>query len=152
MTRMLTRPIPEFAVEALKDRRLAIMRTGTGRDMAIDTRMTSDPKWSQKASPWRLAQDAVAAAALEFLATLGYRARLAITTGEYLIVSVDSGVSRPMLNIDEVESDEAASSRAETSLRPMCLSAADASAIERALVSGSARPRIEVAPLPQYEG
>jgi hypothetical protein len=56
------------------------------------------------------------------------------------------------LDPQELPSTGAGSSRAAASLEPMDLSESDASAIERALASGSARPRIKVAPLPQYEG
>lgn len=75
------------------------------------------------------------------------------TAEEYLAVVDDSGISRPMLSISEVEAIPApASSRAAASMQPMELSEADALAIEQSFASGSARPRIKIAPLPPYQG
>ncbi len=48
--------------------------------------------------------------------------------------------------------ETSASSRAAASMAPMELSESDAATIERALASGSARPRIPAVPLPEYEG
>jgi plasmid stability protein len=50
------------------------------------------------------------------------------------------------------ESDEARQSRGALSLQPMVLSAEDAAILDQAWQGGLARPKIAIAPLPQYEG
>lgn len=47
---------------------------------------------------------------------------------------------------------ERAGSRAAASMQPMDLSEAQALSLQQALASGAARPKIRIAPLPEYEG
>jgi hypothetical protein len=78
---------------------------------------------------------------------------MTLGVGEFLVVLADNGVSRAMLDINEVKSDqEAVFSRAAASMQPMDLSRAEALVVQQALTSGSARPRIKIAPLPEFRG
>jgi hypothetical protein len=49
-------------------------------------------------------------------------------------------------------SQEKTLSRAAASMQPMDLSEAESSSMQQALASGAARPKIRIAPLPEYRG
>ena len=156
MTRMLTRPIPNIALETLNDRfveaRREVELAEIGRS-SLDTRREVAEKVfaavrgsSRDVPGWRLMQDALAAAAITFLGQHAAFLDTPSSAGEFLVVLNDRGVTRPIVGIDEVQG------RAGASMQPMLLSEEDAALLQRLLKSGTARPRIDVAELPQYGG
>jgi hypothetical protein len=159
MNEILTRPIPEFAVEAIKEGRVAeVIRTAELQrteqiglqsnklDFDNDT-LIAVRSSNQSASYWRRACDAAAAAATLTLLGQSLSTPLPPTTSRFLSIVSDRGVSRPMLDMSEVTT-----SRAAASMQSMDLSEADANVIKQALATGSSRPRIKIAVLPQYQG
>jgi hypothetical protein len=56
------------------------------------------------------------------------------------------------LSEDAAAGQEMPGSRAAASMQPMDLSEAQALSLQQALASGAARPKIRIAPLPEYEG
>ncbi|MGO8744570.1 MAG: hypothetical protein ACLQNE_01145 [Thermoguttaceae bacterium] len=163
---MLTRPIPQVVVEAVEvavNERFADAACGENRGedkLASVSYVRELPEKALHAaknrierSRWQLAQDAVAGAALAVL--MGYTEYSSplsrSSVGEYLTILDDRGVTRPIMDFDDIQ-DQATESRGAASLRPMYLSAEDAEVISQALSNGDARPRISAAPLPEYEG
>jgi hypothetical protein len=163
MNEMLTRPIPTIAVEAFGNRLTTRQRETELLDIDLSPHASPsatlnsllDAARTRTATSWRLVQDTVAAAAVTFLATGGCESRVARSAGEFLIVQSDSGVTRPIMDMDIDElriGYEASQSRGAASLQPMILSAEDAALMQDAWEKGLARPKISIAPLPQYEG
>jgi hypothetical protein len=60
--------------------------------------------------------------------------------------------STGQLSEDTVAGRETAGSRAAASMQPMDLSDAQALSLQQALARGTARPKIRIVPLPEYEG
>lgn len=164
MSAMYTRPIPDFAVKAWRDRCVAtaLRETGSSSGYPVSGGPASDlvevgfvppSGGSQRISPWRLAQDAAAATALAFLVQYPGHVPQVPAVGDFLVVLDDNGVSRAMLDINQFsEQDASHSSRAAVSMQPLDLSRAESTAIQQALTSRSARPKIRIAPLPEYRG
>ncbi len=153
MNEVLTRPIPDFAIEALKVHRLAEARRNaefgekeqTGLQSSVFDLSRDDfvavQRSDQKASPWRVARDTAAVTALTLLMQT-LPTHTPPTTGDFLVVLADSGVSRPMLDMSEVTSKKASvvCSRAAASMQPMELSKADAEALRACFRRGSGSP------------
>jgi len=164
MSMTQTRPIPNYAIDALKDRLASALRVTelprggpTEREATliadVDALLAASYDRTQRTSPWCLARDAVAAAALTFLVHCTPQIPVTPCVGEFLVVLDDRGVSRAMLDINEVKaSQEAVCSRAAASMQPMDLSESQASAMQQVLRSGLARPKIKTTSLPEYKG
>lgn len=150
MNTMQTRPIPDGAVDVLKNRRVYDMEWQRAYPAPRDTNNTTSlPNFERSVSSgrnplWQCTQAAAAAFAL-----LTQPAFASPGVGEFLAGVDDSGISRPMLDIDQVKCQR---SRAAASMQPLELSHSAAKVIKQSLASGSAQPKIKIAPLPQYNG
>ena len=151
MTPLLTRPIPNRAIR--QELREQVRRAQPVQPYLQNGPFSTDHNIPEVAmiaaaavqsarTPWEAAQDSAAQVALMFLISGGSSMATWPSTGEYLYEIMDEGITRPLMNIRDVQA-----SRAEASLRPMELSLLDAVVLRKALADGTARPRIDVRPL-----
>jgi hypothetical protein len=94
--------------------------------------------------------EAIAVTALGALISLSPVLPASPAAGDFLVATVDNGVSRPMFDMDEFA--DVSLTRAAESMRTWHLSEEDARVISEALSDGSARPGFGPLELPQYEG
>ncbi len=75
------------------------------------------------------------------------------TVAQAKVMSSDRGATPAITDVGEFPiGEEAGLSRGAASLQPMTLSTEDAVLMQEAWEQGLARPKIAIAPLPQYEG
>ena len=149
MAKLVTRPIPGHALESdVRNRISLIKREALAQENdAVPTEFSfQDAPAPSQISSWGRVQETIAASALGFLLASGTNLPPMKSAGDFLVVLDDEGLTRPILDLNEVTQV----SRAAVSMRPMDLSQCEAATIAKSLAAGSARPKIEIKPLSHF--
>jgi hypothetical protein len=166
MTNMETRAIPDFAVGALESMRFEDFERGQNwefyspviceddtSEMAAKKRNeVSETPRPQNTSLWTRTFNASAATALLWW-TQSFAYGGGCVTPDYLAVLEDNGLTRAMINIDDVKRNKAVTmSRAQLSMQETELTQSESAMIHRDLETASVRPKTKISILPAYEG